>query len=281
MKKIDISQFCVLSAPFLHHTLEYGLDAIAANGFTHVELWGASPHYCLDDYDAAGRKRRIQEINAMLAARGLHMPVFYPEQVRQYPINIASPNRTIREKSLGIMRQYMQDAVAFGAGTMMLAPGWAFVDSFCEDDVKRAQEAVCLLAEEAKPLGLQLAMEELDATSTLLVQDMEALAGFVGTSGVGACMDVPLATTRGGSVGAYYSTFGSLAHVHLCGYGKDGYMPLGTGELDVAAILAQLMEKGYTGKISLSLWGAIYYPDPDAALRACRIWLENCALVAV
>ena len=45
MSKLDMARFCVLTAPFLHHTLEYGLDSIAANGFSSIELWGASPHY--------------------------------------------------------------------------------------------------------------------------------------------------------------------------------------------------------------------------------------------
>ena len=46
MSKLDMSRFCVLTAPFLHHTLEYGLDAIAANGFSSIELWGARSAQC-------------------------------------------------------------------------------------------------------------------------------------------------------------------------------------------------------------------------------------------
>ena len=50
MRQLDFTQISVLTAPYLHHTLEYALDSIAANGFHSVELWGASPHFCMDDY---------------------------------------------------------------------------------------------------------------------------------------------------------------------------------------------------------------------------------------
>ena len=36
MNEWSMARFCVLTAPFLHHTLEYGLDSIAANGFSSI-----------------------------------------------------------------------------------------------------------------------------------------------------------------------------------------------------------------------------------------------------
>ena len=43
--------------------------------------------------------------------------------------------------------------------------------------------------------------------------------------------------------------------------------------MDLDGILARLDAQGYAGKISLALWGAVHYPDPDTPLRACRDWL--------
>ena len=36
MKQLHFEQVSVLTAPYLHHTLEYALDSIAANGFHGV-----------------------------------------------------------------------------------------------------------------------------------------------------------------------------------------------------------------------------------------------------
>lgn len=270
MSNLDMSRLCVLTAPFLHHTLEYGLDSIAANGFSSIELWGASPHYCLDDYDSAGRAQRVREINSMLAARGLTMAVYHPEQVRQYPVNIASPSAYLREKSLDFMRRSIEDAAAFGAPVMMLAPGWVFLDHFTQADTQRAVESVLQLAEYAKPLGVRLAMEQQDATTSLLCSTLPRLVHLVKATGIEACMDIPLALEDGGTLDAYFEAFGSLAHVHLA---DSGYRPFGEGSLDLEGLLAGLQARGYSGKVSVSLWGAVHYPDPDTPLRACRDWL--------
>ena len=265
-----MSRFCVLTAPFLHHTLEYGLDSIAANGFSSIELWGASPHYCLDDYDAAAREHRVREICTMLSSRGLSMAVYHPEQIRQYPVNIASPSTYIQTQSMDFMRRCLEDAAAFGAPLMMLTPGWVFVNDFTEADTERAIQAVQQLAEYAKPLGVRVAMEEQDPTVSLLCSTLARLSRLVQATGVEACMDIPLALEHGTDVDAYYKAFGHLAHVHFSD--TDG-AALGQGNMDLDGILARLDAQGYAGKISLALWGAVHYPDPDTPLRACRDWL--------
>ena len=136
--------------------------------------------------------QRVREINSMLAARGLTMAVYHPEQVRQYPVNIASPSAYLREKSLDFMRRSIEDAAAFGAPVMMLAPGWVFLDHFTQADTQRAVESVLQLAEYAKPLGVRLAMEQQDATTSLLCSTLPRLVHLVKATGIEACMDIPL-----------------------------------------------------------------------------------------
>ena len=79
MKQLHFEQVSVLTAPYLHHTLEYALDSIAANGFHGVELWGASPHFCIDDYTPEERAARIRDIRQMLKDRDLRLTAFQPE----------------------------------------------------------------------------------------------------------------------------------------------------------------------------------------------------------
>ena len=112
MKQLHWDQFCVMTTHYQQHTLEYTLDSIAANGFRNVELWGASPHYCYDDYTPSGRNARVQEICRMLKSRGLKMPVFTPEQLRQYTINIASSDTYVQKWSEDIMMRYLEDTVS-------------------------------------------------------------------------------------------------------------------------------------------------------------------------
>lgn len=283
MKQLKQEQFSVLTSPYLHHTLEYGLDSIAANGFHGVELWGASPHYCIDDYTPEERSMRIREIRQMLKERGLRLTVFHPEQCRQYPINIASPIEYVRRCSMDAMCAYLEDTAALGADRMILAPGWEYVDDQSEENFKRAVESIQILDEKARILGVRLLMEEMGATSTLFVRDLahlERMIKAVGSDNVSACLDTVLATGNQETVDDYYTCFGSIGHVHIADRGTDGYMALGLGDATVEKQLQTLAESDYDGEVSISLWGAGFFKDPDAAMRQCSQWLKGCVCIA-
>ena len=175
MKQLHFEQVSVLTAPYLHHTLEYALDSIAANGFHGVELWGASPHFCIDDYTPEERAARIRDIRQMLKDRDLRLTAFQPEQCRQYPINIASPIAYVRERSMQFMERYLEDTLDLGTDRMILAPGWGYVDAPEEEAFARSVEAIRRLAEKAAALGVKLSVEEMDPLSTLLVRDLPHL----------------------------------------------------------------------------------------------------------
>lgn len=278
----EIGACCVLTAPFLHHTLEYGLDSIAANGFGGIELWGASPHFCVDDYTPSERAARIREIRRLLSERGLKMEVFHPEQCRQYPINIASPEAYIRTNSIRVMEMYLEDTAAFGADKMMLAPGWEYVDDQREENRKRAAESIRILVEKAAALGITLILEEMDETSTLFVRDLAHLSRMIaeaGAANVTAGLDLSLAHARGERAADYGRAFGQIGYVHLSWPGR---MPSDRSDAqwdDAEAVrdqwLSELSGLGYDGVVSLALWGADYYVDPDAALRRTAAWIRG------
>ena len=71
MSIMNKEQISILTAPFLHHTFAYGLDSIEANGFRSIELWGASPHFCLDDDTPEGHTARIRRSTRCLRIEDL------------------------------------------------------------------------------------------------------------------------------------------------------------------------------------------------------------------
>lgn len=93
MRKIDKSQFGVMSVLYQQYSLEYCLDSIAANGFHYIDFWGGATHYCAFDTPENERNKRVREIRKMMDDRGLEMSVFTAEQLCLYPINVASSNR--------------------------------------------------------------------------------------------------------------------------------------------------------------------------------------------
>ena len=85
-----------------------------------------------------------------------------------------------------------------------------------------------------------------------------------------AGLDLSLALRRGESIGDYRRTFGQIGHMHVSG--PDDLRAEGNGIKEdggTAGLTDLFRENGgrYEGVISLALWGADYYVDPDAALR--------------
>ncbi len=271
MKEMKKEQISVLTAPYLQHTLEYAFDSIAANGYKKVELWGISPHYCLDDNRTLPeRVFRVKEIRKMLDDRGLIMSMFHPEQHRQYPYNIATENDYIRSTTIAHMKLYMEDALELGTNRMILCPGWQPLDESPEKTVenyKRAVAAIQEIADSGKKLGVTLYLEEMSTLSSPFVDNMkklEKLVADISMDNVQVSVDTGRLAANGNTFADYKKTFGQVNFVHVTDITKaailDGGSPL-------SGYLARLAEADYTGDVSICLWGADFHLDPDGYLR--------------
>lgn len=81
---------------------------------------------------------------------------------------------------------------------------------------------------------------------------------------------------------AVRTLFPDIAHVHLkdaTGTADDfSFVPLGDGEIDLAAMIGVLVEKGYTGAVSIeheSHWFANDKRSPTEVLRDCRDYFDR------
>ena len=282
MKQLHWDQFCVMTTHYQQHTLEYALDSIAANGFRNVELWGASPHYCYDDYTPSGRNARVQEICRMLKSRWLKMPVFTPEQLRQYTINIASADAYVQKWSESIMMRYLEDTVSFGAQYMSLLPGWEFLDAKSDANYQRAVESMGRLAARAAQLGVTMVMEEVapcESSFVTCLPELQRILRDVNSPALTACIDLPTAAANGEQVDDFYAQCSAVGHVHLADGSQDGYLALGTGQNDVTGQLEALATHEYAGTVSLYLNDASFFADPDTPTRQSAIWLRKSSLV--
>ena len=207
------------------------------------------------------------------------------------------------------MERYLEDTLDLGTDRMILAPGWGYVDVPEEEAFARSVEAIRRLAEKAAALGVKLSVEEMGPLSTLLVRDLphlKKLLDAVGSTQITACLDTFMAADNQETVEQYYEAFGQIGHVHFSGYGREGYMVPGTGELaalqqenadgdatDVAPAdkqgaktvlerqLESLAAHHYEGDLVLGLWGAGYFKDPDAALRRSVQWVRESSLISM
>ena len=121
-----------------------------------------------------------------------------------------------------------------------------------------------------------MVMEEMSAAVSLFARDLshlEKLIKSVNSPWVKAGLDLIQAENNAETISDFCSRLGLPDHVHFADR-KEGYAALGKGDFAFAGRLEELEQLGYKDTISLSLWGADFYKDPDEALRACADWFR-------
>ena len=95
MSKITRDQITGMNFHYKHYPLEYFLDAMVRYECKNIELWGASPHFYVDELSLQDIKNIKREIDR----RNLSVVCFTPEQC-VYPINLAAREDGIRKRSI-------------------------------------------------------------------------------------------------------------------------------------------------------------------------------------
>ena len=218
----------------------------------------------------------------MLHVRGLQLNVFTPEQLRTYPVNIASPDTYIQRWSEDVMMLYLEDTAALGAGVMSLLPGWEFINESRLENYERACASIGRLCTRAQELGVTMVMEPVAPCESTFVTDLLSLRRIidgVASPALRPCIDLSAAAAAEESVASWLDTFSMPTHVHLADGDPDGYLPLGEGKNDIAGQLAALAAAGYAGEIALCFNNAAYFADPDRPVRTSALWLHQSGLV--
>ena len=100
---------------YRRYSLSYFLRAVRRLGLTRVELSGCHPHFTIyeqERFDPAAFARQIREA-------GITVPVIEPEQ-NFLPINIASADSFLREKSMEQLKFYIDCAPYLGCGMVVV-----------------------------------------------------------------------------------------------------------------------------------------------------------------
>lgn len=278
MRKIDKSQFGVMSVLYQQYSLEYCLDSIAANGFHYIDFWGGATHYCAFDTPENERNKRVREIRKMMDDRGLEMSVFTAEQLCLYPINVASSNPYVRQNSIDIVKKYLEDTKEFGANYYFAQMGYSLFDEDRDAAYERAIDALQQMTDYAKQIGVKMVMEQLQPYETNLCYDKQSLKRLidaVDSPYLTACVDCVAAAAAGETPQEYYDTFGIINHVHLADGEPTGHMVPGDGKNPLNDYLKVFAENEYRGSITLEINNQMYFDNPDKAVQRASRWLDR------
>ena len=124
MITISKSQISIMNIQYGYYPLEKFLDDAVRAGVEHVELWGAAPHFHLEDMtytDVCRVRKQIEE-------RGLSLVCYTPEQCI-YPVNLAADSTVQRRRSLKYFEDNLRAAAELGTDKMLVTTGWGYLDN--------------------------------------------------------------------------------------------------------------------------------------------------------
>lgn len=260
---------------YQHRPLAECFDDLAELGRQRVELWGIAPHLHVSR-TSDGEARAIRRL---AAERGLRIDCLTPEQV-MYPVNVASPDTRLRAASVAMFRRAAELAVELGASRLFLTPGRGFESESTDAAWRRAVDAIGEIAAYADSLGLDCVLEPLQRVESNLVNtagNAAAMLADIAAANLGVALDTVAMTVAGDDVDAYFDRLGSLVrHVHLIDGSPAGHLAWGDGELPLRDILAALDRRGYTGPMTVELFGdGSYAFDPKPVLQRSLAAIEQ------
>lgn len=266
MGGISREQITGMNFHYLHYPIEYFLDSMARYQFQNIELWGASPHFYVDDLSPADVRRMKRAIEQ----RGLKLVCFTPEQC-MYPINLAAKEEYIRERSIRYFIRSLEVAAELEAPLLLVTPGWGYLSEPSEEAWKRSRDSLQRLAEQAGRLGIALVLEPLTPVESRLVCDLPSLkrmlAEVASPQLKGMIDTIPLALAEEELADYFRELQEDLVHIHFIDGAPEGHLAWGDGILPAQRYLQTLAECGYKGALTLEFTSFRYLDEPDLAIE--------------
>ncbi len=214
MIKLDKSQIAIGNYHYVSFSFDYFLDSVQKLGIKNIELWGAKPHFCVDDQD----QQTIREIKKQIDDRGLKLISFCPEQ-NTYPIDISCRETRLRQRSVDHMVRAIETGALLGSPTLLVCPGNGYMDEPLEAAWARCRESLLALAAAAQSCQMTLVLETQSVEESNFlnnVHQQKKMIDEVGHPNLKAMLDTVQMAQFDRSIDENIRILGSdMKHVHL------------------------------------------------------------------
>ena len=254
-------------------SFDYFLASMDKLGVENIELWGAGPHLYQDDFTPAavgGIQKKIRSHNKKVIC-------YTPEQC-MYPINIASREKTIRERSIAYIKRAIEIANQLEAPRILVTVGQGYRNEDRGEAFDRCADALTALRETAERQGVMIVLEHLTAATTNLcvtAAELGKMIALVGGRSLGAMVDVDMAARVGEGAKEYLEAMhGDIRHCHFIDGMPGGHLALGDGILPLDTYLKDFQESGYGGYFTLEILSDRYHANPEPAYAQSLGWFR-------
>ena len=245
--------FGISSHLFHNHRLsrEHLLE-IASHGFDRVEVFATRTHI---DFANPAAVADLQEwlADAGLALHGVHAPIgeSFAGGRGGPPLNIASPDPTVRAKAMDETERALQVARRIPFGVLVTHIGLPRSQPAAATDNSRdaARRSVDELQKLAAPLGVTIALEVIPNELSRAGSLVHFVENELEDSRAGICLDFGHAHMDGDLIDAIEIVSGHLltTHVHDNRGRMDEHLVPFDGTIDWAAAMTAVQKVGYDG----------------------------------
>ena len=279
MKLVSFDRLSVLNLHYFQYTLDYFLDCMVELGVKNVELLGGHQGLWLDPESYQDSR----PVCRMLQERGLHCPVFTPQNCRfGYQYGVKEPE--LIEKTFGFFSNGIRLGAELGAKMMEANSGWGYWNEPEEEGLKRAADMFSRLSEVAKDNDVTIVAESLRPQESKIgyrIDQMKRLFDMVNHPNFKVMIDLTAMSVAGESIQDWFDVFGSenIAHVHFQDCNPYGHYIWGAGNRSLREDLETLNRNGYQGYLTQELTDAAYYLDPFSYdkqnIRNLKMYMEE------
>ncbi len=296
MGTIQQSQIAIGNYHYVSWSFEYFLDSVKKIGVENIELWGAKPHFCVDDQN----RESVGEFRKQIEEKGLSLICFCPEQ-NTYPIDISTANEAIRRRSIEHMKQAIQITSWLGTKQMLLCPGNGYVDEPEDEIWDRCCHSITELAGTAADCGVCLMLETQSQEESLFmnsVEDQKRMLQDVGHPNVKAMLDTVQLAQFDQDIKGNFKVLGAgmIRHIHLGntfvqertwyerqgtkrlqkGRKVTGHIGFREGNVPLGQYLEQLADEKYDGFITIEICQRAYFLEAHKYAREAFDYVAAC-----
>lgn len=235
------------------------LESLGKTGITKYEFYAGAPHYChYKDFPMSREEidKLTDQIHSDSDENGLKMDCFAPESI-EYPLNIASENPSVREKSIRYYLDYMDDLADLGASSMLVTSGWGYFEQDKMPAWNRSRDALIRIAKRAEELGVTLYLRPVSKLMSNLVNNLASLTRMVceiNSSALMACIDTSVLDEAGETISDYFRVIpDKIRYFRFYNLTSAGEVTTGEGLEQIRSYFSDLDRFDYTGTAVMEL----------------------------
>lgn len=249
---------------YVRHPFSYFLESMQRIGITQIEMYAASPHMYVYDYDA----QAVKGIRKMLDDAGIR-PICLTAEQCMIPVSLSLDDEAVRKRSLQYYELALEQAAALGAPLMHMVAGSGYIGGNPEEDRKRALEGIHHVVKRAETLGVTIALEADRGSPIKNTRDIRAVIDEMGSDNIGGLLDTNAIYHAGETLEQAMDILGDdFLHMHFIDITREkGCLVPGEGMLPLEEDLEILNRRNYQGCLTPELWGFTYLNEAEDAMR--------------